>query len=402
MKSMIKKRLIVLILVSILIIIAPSLAVNIGVSPGVANFKNMLRGGYAERSIRVTIASEEKIPVEVSVRGEVAEWMNFSSMRFEVSRNQPYNLKVIMRPPSDIENGEYEGFIRILTGGLGSVGAGQAGSVVRAAVDVIVKVNIIDNEIRACRAKQFRVNSVEKGTPLEFKMHVSNDGNIQLNPLVTIDIWDQERENIVKMIQFDGQEILPTVEDDIIIRVPTDDFEIGQYWADIAIDECGEATDTLTFDILEKGMLRSNGILKKIISKVWTTVGKTIPIEIIFENTGEKEVTAKFKGKISRGDEIIKILESEELTVPIAKTINFTLFFTPKKIGRYVVSGRVFYDKKRTYEMSTVINVTAAEEKDFNWKYFIYIIILLMIMFLLWKIRREKQRKIKELTKYKE
>ncbi|MBM3200716.1 hypothetical protein FJZ53_07290 [Candidatus Woesearchaeota archaeon] len=341
----------------------------------------------------VTVGTDEPVITEASAKGDIASWINFSSTSFEVSRNSPYKLKITVQPPPDLENGDYTGYIRVITGGLGKLGENQAGSVVRAAVDIVTTVTITDVEVKACRARSFSVNSVEKGDPIEFRLNVMNDGNIKIKPLVTIDIWDQERENIVKMIEFDDEEILPTTSKDLKISVPSDDFDIGQYWADIVVDECGGAGDTLTFDVMEKGSLRADGVLRSLSSKVWTTIGENVPIYAIFQNTGQKEVSAKFKGKIQRGETIVKVLESEELEVPVGETMNFTMFFKPEEAGRHVISGRVFYDKKRTYEVSSIVNVLPPEKKKISARYVVYLVIIIIIIFLMWKIRRSNAKK---------
>jgi hypothetical protein len=373
--------------------------VNIGISPGSLHFKNMLRNGYSERLVTITIGTSESVDVKIKARGEIADWLEFSAIKFNVSEDSPYVLKIIVKPPADIPNGNYNGFIRFTTSALGTAVPGEAASVVRASVDLAVTVTITDTEIIGCRANRFSVNSAEKNYPVEFTLSIINDGNIRLKPKITIDIWDQEQLNLVKFIEFKDIEILPSVQKTIVIKVPTDDLAIGQYWADIAAVDCF-VSDTLTFDVLEPGTLRAHGILTQIIGKVWAQVGETIPIVAFFSNKGEKEVIAQFKGKITLYDNIVKILESEKLEVPINTDINFTMFFTPEKVGRYVVSGRVFYDNKRTYESSTIINVEPAPEKPLNLK-LIYGIILAIILILFYKIRKERIKYVRELRELK-
>jgi len=149
----------------------------------------------------------------------------------------------------------------------------------------------------------------------------------------------------------------------------------------------------LTFDVLEEGALKAEGILLKIIGRVWTDIGETIPIFAEFKNTGEKNIDAQFKGKITYEGKIIQILESEKITVPISEIANFTFYTTPKKAGKYIASGRVFYDKKRTFESSTIINV---KPKKFGLKQIlinvVYLSLMILIGFLIYKIRKEKRR----------
>ncbi len=46
------------------------------------------------------------------------------------------------------------------------------------------------------------------------------------------------------------------------------------------------------------------------------------------------------------GNKIIQILESENSLVDMGESNTFKFYFTPKIQGKYIVSGRVFYDEK--------------------------------------------------------
>lgn len=369
-------------------------AASIGVSPGTVHFKDVLRGGYSEQVVTITAASEESITANVSARGEIKDWLTFSENTFEVSKDKPYRLKIIAKPPVDMKNGDYEGIVRIVMEGFGKLPEGSMASVVKAAVDVKVIVTVTDQEITGCRARNFLVRSAEKGDPVEFMVDVFNDGNVRLRPHITIDVWNQEQTEMVKAVDFNDEEILPTVKDTVLIRVPTNDFDINQYWVEMIVEEC-VASDTLTFDVLEKGSLSAIGVLKQVASKVWAEVGETIPITAIFQNTGEKPVSAKFKGKIQLDDKIVQTLESDELSIPTNEVVNFEMFFKPEGPGRYIASGRVFYEKKRTFELSTIINVNPATEKKSGItikQLLIYTAIFAVIAFISIKIRTERKK----------
>jgi len=364
----------------------------VGVSPGNMYFKDVLRGGYAERYLTVTIDSEEEIEVFMTPRGEISNWFEFKE-NFTTSKNNPGRVLLKVLPPSDIPNGNYTGFLRVETKALGqATGEGRATGIVKAVIDVAITIEVTDIEILKCRAKSFNVNSVEKGDDLIFNANVLNQGNIRLKPNFKVDIWDQEQIMIVKSVEKSGKEILPTKEESISFGVSTDDLELDQYWVEIHATDCF-ASETLTFDILEEGVLKAEGILFKIFGRVWTDVGETFPIIAHFKNTGEKSIDAQFKGKITFNGKIIQILESEKTTVPISGVTNFTFYTTPKKAGKYIASGRVFYDKKRTFESSTIINV---RQKEFGLKQILinvsYLLLMILIGFLIYKIKKEKRR----------
>jgi len=376
-------------------------AANIGISPAKVNFENVLRGGYAEKIVTVTIDTTEPTNVNMSVRGEIAEWLSFEEMEFEVSKDNPYNIKIIVNPPEDMPNGKYTGFLRVMMKGQGSMVEGHATGIVNAALDLAINVEVTDIEYLACRSDNFQVESVEKGDPILFRTNIVNDGNIRFRPTIKVDIWDEDQLQIIKTQEISGKEITPTTREEILVSVDSNDLDLGQYWVDVYTLEC-YSSNTLTFDILEIGALKANLVLTNIVAEPWVEKDDTTFMEVFFQNIGEKSVRGQFKGEITSGGKIIQILESEESLVGIGENGEFGFYFTPRETGKYIVSGRIFYDGKRTFEKGTVINVIESGFKLKKlFKPFMYLVLILAIAYLLYKIQKEKKshnKKIKRLS----
>lgn len=366
-------------------------AVNLGVSPASIQFKKVLRGGYAERNIVVSVDSPRDVIAKILLMGEIASWLNLSETNFTLSKDKPHIIKISVTPPIDMPNGDYSGFVEIKLENLGEGVEERLTGVIVGSLDLAVGVEVTDIEAKECRASNFEVFSAEKGDDIIFNLEISNDGNVRFKPKIKIDIWDEEQLRIVKTIEFTENEIKPTIQDKFSMRVKSDSFEIGQYWADVSALDC-LSSQTLTFDVLEPGALKANGILTGIITKKEGDVDETIPIFVGFKNTGEKEVTAQFKGKISIADKIVQILESESNLVPVKESSNFSFYFTPKQAGKYVISGRVFYSGKRTFESSATVNI---KEKAFNWwrvvVYGMQAVLILVVILMVYKIRKERK-----------
>ncbi len=369
----------------------------VGISPGVLDYKNVLRGGYSQKFIIVTLSSDEEIKVSLEGRGEIANWLNFPK-NLTISKSKPARIPIEVSPPFDIPNGNYKGFVSVFTEPLTKPGEeGSATGVVRAELLVAVNVEITDVEIRQCSSGSYRVYSAEKGDDIKFEARITNLGNIRMNPTINVNIWDEEQLEIVKSFAFKGKEILPTHEEGINFSTKSDELEIGQYWAEIKVDDC-YSTDILTFDVLEEGALKSEGVLIRIFATPFDVeTGQTIPITADFQNIGEKEISAQFKGQIKKDGNIIQVLESEKTSVIKNEITKFTFYFTPKEEGKYVVSGRVFYDKKRTFELSTIINAIQSNFLKKTGMVIIYLAILLIIIILFIKIRNEKKRYLHKL-----
>lgn len=370
-----------------------SAAVPVGISPGTVEFRNTLRGGYAERFVTVTIGSEELNEVSFEPRGDIADWLGFPD-QVNVSQDQLGRVLITVEPPTDTPNGNYTGFLRVHTSALNEEvgGDGSATGFVRAVVDIAITVGVTDIETLSCNAGSFSVSTVEQGDDIVVNFNFLNSGNIRLKPQATIDIWDQDQIEIVKTVDLTGNDVLPTKQEVVAFRIDSDDLDLDQYWMDISVPDCF-AQDTLTFDVLAPGALRSKGTLLRIEAPFAAETGDTLPISAVFQNIGEKEVSAKFEGKITRDGKIIQLLESDEQLISINEISSFPFFFTPEEEGTYIASGRVLYDRKKTFESSATMMVV---KKTFGLKdvliTLLYIALVVIIGVLFYKIRGEKRR----------
>lgn len=395
MSKSINKFLIV-VCVCILSIIISSLLVSsagiVGVSPSEIEYKKVLRGGYAERPITISYSAEEDSYVELESRGDIAKWLVYDK-NITISKSNPGRISISVEPPSDVPNGEYTGFLRISTKEApGEARDGRATGAVLGVLDIPIKVEITDLEFIQCSASKFSISSAEKGDDMRLTFEFSNEGNIRLRPIVVGEIWDQERLTVSKNVEIKGLDVKPTKTEKIVFNISSDDLEVNQYWFDLQVPEC-YSSDTLTFDVLEEGALKAEGVIVNMYSIPLTYVDQTIPVIIDFKNTGEKEVNAYFKGEVNHEGKIIQLLESEKISIPVDQTNNFTMYFTPKEEGRYIVKGRVFYENKRTFESSTVINAYKKKIKILDVLVWMIYASILIVMILIYRtIKKERKR----------
>ena len=69
-----KLKIIILAVIVLALISNPAHAISIGVSPGKLNLYNVLRNGYAERSVTVSTGDDEEVIVTVKPSEKVKEW----------------------------------------------------------------------------------------------------------------------------------------------------------------------------------------------------------------------------------------------------------------------------------------------------------------------------------------
>lgn len=387
----------VVFLLALLIFLPLVSSANVGVSPARVEFKDVLRNGYAERYLTISVDSPEPVDIELEPRGEIETWINYTQKTFSVSNGEPYYLKISVSPPGNTPNGNYTGFLKILTSSFTEGVADHAVGKIHSSLDLAIKVEVTDVEILDCVASNFQIFSAEEGDDVLLKLNILNKGNVILSPRILSDIWDGDQISVVKREEFNPKGILPTIEETLELRMSSVGLLLGQYWAEVSVIDCLQES-LLTFDILEEGALLAKGLLLNIVMKKNAETGETIPFEVNFKNVGEKEVAARFVGKATKNGKITDIFEGEEIIVPIDKIESFNFYFTPQNQGTYVVSGRVFYSGKKTYESSAIVEVTGFSIKPIV--IFIYGLFLILILGLIYKIRKERKiyrRKLRSL-----
>jgi len=374
------------------------MSVSLGVSPGRIRYDNMLKDGYAETTVVLSTNLPGEMLGHFYVEGELKDWISFGQnyTNFSISVDNPLPLKVVAKTPPDARSDVYTGKIVFVTDRYGEVSS-RAGGFVSAAINLPLSIIVSDLEIRSCSAGAFRFADVEIDYPLELSFTVENNGNVRLRPKVEVNIWDQLQDDLVLDHTLLSEEVLPTVTKQISKKISKKQLPPGQYWAKVSIDECG-ASDLVTFSVVEKGAIVDKGTLDVISNKAWAYTNETVPIVATFTNKGPRTVTAKFVGKIMLKNKIVQLIDTDEVEIPSGEVGNIETYFTPMKPGMYTISGRVRYNKKLTYEKTSILNVNRAPEtvESNSMRMFlllIYLIIISIIIFLVKRIIHEKRNK---------
>jgi len=379
-------------------------AIGIGAGPSTIYFNNMLRGGYGEELIRVTNPNNFSIIVTIEAEGQVKDWLIFvpkisekivlttgqlvimSFKTFTVSPESSYEFRAIIQPPSDTPIGTYNGYINIHSEPVNiTEGTGQLGTIVLTSAALRTFVNMTGEQILEYVIYGISIKDTEEGYPIEFSVSGENKGNVRAAPKVHIDIWNRDKTEIMKSENFTGSEVLPTREKSHEFSISSENLSVGQYWANITV-YLGDGTiyqELLTFDLMAKGSMKIKGELIAIVNEVWVNVNEVVRIDAVFKNTGELPTYAKYKGEVYLGEELVSVLESEELMVAVGETVNLTTYFTPKKSGRYIARGVVFYEKKVTFTKDGIINVLPEESvlmSILSDKVFYILIIILLVI----------------------
>jgi len=373
-------------------------AAVIGINKVEINFKNVLKNGYAQDIVTLSTDTDYNLSITYRVEGEIANWIRVepSDQPFFINKDSPNLVLIIIEPPSDVKNQHYNGSIRFITGALAGP-QGQFGTAVRAAVNIRLGLDVVGQEIVDCRALGFEMDDVEEGYPLEFYAVVTNQGNVKLRPRFVLEFWNQDQSELVKSFDFTlNESLLPTVEKRIFYSI-SHNLPLGQYWVKIKTPSCGESGNGfLTMSLIERGGVSDQGELVGIENEPWAKVGDIIPIDAVFKNIGTRVVSAKFKGTIASGEEIFKIIDTDALDVMPGETAKLRTYFNPAQQGQYMISGRILYNKKLTFEKSSVLNVNPSgkppsEGKPLNWSIILVVLVIIIIVLIIFIVRRKRE-----------
>jgi len=373
-------------------------ATGISVTKAVIEYNDVLKGGYAEDVVYVSTDAPFDIPISYELLGDAKDWitvdpnLNDPNSTSYISNSHYLPIRVIVSPPADTPAGNYTATLRLITGTLNNA-QGQYGSQLQAAFMIRLYLHVTGAQKMACSGGGIVVQDAEVGNPLEYSMTVGNSGNIRVKPTANIDIWNQDQTKLIlsRKLEFNNKEVLPTT-NIAFSNSFISDLRVGQYWAYVSVDPCGNS-GLVTFNVYEKGTIVDSGDLIRIDNAPWAKVGDVVPINAVFKNTGTRTVSAKFKGIITSNNAIVETIDSEFYDIVPGQTGTIQVFFTPKKYGQYIITGRILYNNKLSFEKSSVLNVNeGVEQSGFSWYYvLIVLIIIIIILVLLISIKRKRR-----------
>jgi len=372
--------------------------VSISVTKAVIDYNDVLKGGYAEDVLYVSTDAPFNVPISYELLGDIKDWvsvdpdLNAVNSTVYISNANYQAIRIIIQPPADTPIGNYSGTIRLITGTLNNA-QGQYGSQLQAAFMIRINVRVTGTQLLSCSGAGVIIRDSEIGSPLEYSMNVGNSGNIRVRPTATIDIWNQDQTKLImtKNLDFNNLEVLPTTTQAFYNSFASN-LRIGQYWAYVTVQPCGNS-NLATFNVYEKGTIVDSGELLRIDNKPWAKVDEIVPINAVFKNTGERTVSAKFKGVITSENRIVQTLDSEFYDIAPGQTGTIQVFFTPQRYGQYIITGRILYNNKLSFEKSSVVNVNEGVEHMDNsvWIYaLVFIVIIIIVLLLLIRIRKKK------------
>ena len=354
-------------------------AVSIGAGPSTIFFNRVLKGGYAEDYFSVATSGGENLSCTINVTGAVSDWMTFDSKdHFQLISGEIKRVKVIMRPPIEISNGEYNGKIRVIAAPTAQVESG-AGMAVGAGVEINVRAIVVGDQVASIQISNFQIGNTEVGFPSDASITLINDGNVYLNPRLYLNILDETGATILKTVEFQITDVKPTEHRDTSFEVNMSGVSVGDHGVNLTV-HATEGLDkyaTGQFKIFPEGTWPLNGTLKDLmVSSKKIDLGNTVKISGVFKSLTPKKTKVQLIGEVYSNDQIVKTFESKSSNVAPKGEATLETYFTPEKTGKYLIKAYVQYGE----EQETQTEAASLEVVGKQQNYLLYGVILLVVI----------------------
>ena len=376
--------------------------IGLGISPASITISDAFKGGTYERSITIFNTGDEPGNFILTAEGECSGWIFYydedepETLINEITIAGKDKTKILVKfdIPEDIANGDYTSTIYAQSiPDEDEVQGAVAHTVIRIPSEVLIQVT--GTQILKGIVKDITMMDTEIGNPLKRKGEFQNEGNVIAKPKIAVSITKDGE--LVDSIVHDKTGIKPDTTDTITVLRNTTGMGTGDYIANIDVSLADDvlASKTLPFKILPFGTLTRRGALHSLSIEGEPRINVMIKLCANFENTGEIDTMAKFKGEVYYEDNFIDVLESDEMFIETGEIGKLTSYYKIMSPGNYAVKGHVIYAGKETQVKDVSFDVSGLhpEEKKetAGFGFLISIFSVITVFFLVTKKRRRER-----------
>lgn len=369
------KQIEIAVIITALMILCPAAnaGIGLGIAPASITIEDAFKGGTYERTITIFNTGDETGIFGFTAEGECAGWISFYKeeapdtpiTEVTIPGKDKARLIVKFDIPEDIANADYTSTIYAQSVPKGEVGEGMgAQAVIRIPSEVLIQVT--GTQILKGTVKSITTADTETDYPLKIKVEFKNEGNVVAKPKIAVAITKTGGGELVDSFVHDETGIKPAQEGTITVLWNTTGRDTGDYVANVAVSLGEEllATEDLPFKVLPFGSLTRRGVLQSLTIEGEPFVNRFIKVHASFENTGEIDTMAKFKGEIYLEGSLLDVMESDEMFVEVGETGKLTSYYKTLESGSYAIKGRVFYAGKETAEKEVSFDVPVPEVEE--------------------------------------
>jgi hypothetical protein len=345
-----------------------SASIGIGVAPANFTIADAFKGGTYEQMIKIFNTGDEAGTFTLSAEGDAAAWISYynesapdiplTELAIPGKGNAPVLVKIAI--PKEIANADYTATIYAQSvPKMEETGGAVAHAVVRIPANVLIRVT--GTQILKGTVKSITVADTEIEYPLKIKIEFRNEGNVIAKPAIHVTLTKNGA--LVDHFVHDETGVKPGAEGVITVLWNTTGRATGEYLAAVNVSLGDEqlAKQTLPFKVLPFGALTRRGELHLLIIEGEPLVNIVVKFIAQFENTGEIDTMAKFKGELYREGQLLEVLESDERFIETGETGELATYYKIQEHGTYTLKGRVLYSGKETAEKDISFEVPEVE-----------------------------------------
>lgn len=355
----------------------PLHADGIGIYPTTIDFEDTVRGGEYFRSVGVINSGESNRVFRLTSHGETGQWLSFADAKdrtkavdsITVPAGSEAHVLVRLLVPGDAANGTFTGTVRVVSRrDTGAEGGGDVGASVGVGAEISIGVEVTGTQKLAGSLSDVGIADVEIGSPIRIRATVRNDGNVQLNPTMDLEVVD-DMGNVVGRATFPQEAVYPEERKVLVAEWDTSGQTLGERLARVSV-KCGDlllGSKEAKFYVLEVGTLTRRGELQGLELTNVPKAGDVAKLAVTFRNTGEIDTHSKFVGELYQGSRLIDVVSSEGRLVPVGKVVDLEVFAKVPEEGEYTLVGKVNYEGKETETRNLVFQVLSEESPISTW-----------------------------------
>ncbi|MDD5146319.1 MAG: hypothetical protein PHN39_01010 [Candidatus Pacebacteria bacterium] len=231
------------------ILMAPLVALAIGLVTEPIVVKNVLRGGEFQKTLNIINTQKENVTVTLAGEGDVADWVKFyrtgdlknAIQEATIATSGKIDLIARFIIPKDTPNGTYKGLVSVTQKPKErKASSGQSVSIGQR-VERKVTITVSDKEIIAVKGSIIPIKyDLIKNEPLKIRVLYDNQSNVSVTPQVQLKIKKDGQVVYSAIFPYPETEsaVKPLATQEIpSLEIPTSGLADGKYLAEIVITQ---------------------------------------------------------------------------------------------------------------------------------------------------------------------
>ncbi len=339
-------------------------AQSVGFFPSTIELNDALRGqDYQTRTTLVNQASESRI-FTLKASGDTAGWTAFALPespdeavdQVTVPAQSEVEILVTVTVPQSAPNGDISGK-NTFDGYTEDSFANREGLVT--GFEQPVRVKVTGDQMIDLRVGDVTARDVEVGRPLTITAQLTNQGNVDTAPQLSVDIFRLPGDSTdapLDTISADLDAVPPGQSRTGSAEWDTTGRAEGRYRADYAVTLDGDrlGLGSFEFELQPPGSILPEGAIVSVDLVKPLTPGTVNRADVTFENTGDVEVRAQFTGHLYKDAAALSEAATPDYlnVAPGERVVLSAYFDLPKGNAVYELRGRAYFEGAETEEIA--------------------------------------------------